>query len=393
MKRHANILRGKAHEHIRDYGLMFCRHLSEKPSEEPVYSDQVPKEDVNRPETLERVGMMALVHRKVREYMPPPLDAAAAADEEDAKPVDGDVAFSAYWDQAVNHGQRFHIADGGFTILHSLWRQAGPEDWGRHQDFVLLAGLLKHGWGNWLPIQSDQRLQLLPVLRREVLGHKPPSRSRSSQPKRPASPASPATTTAADGADDDDAAAAAAADGDAMDVGLDDGDAASQQAPMAVDGDDGAEAADGADAAEAAPAPADAAEAVPAPADAVISVSDTLLISKFLVKRVRLLTKALAAEDQLLRASALDIQADLSTPEFTLYNLVHGISERLDDLADVAEAAARGHARSVNDLRTGLKQIDVLFGLGKSECVDFHSSPYAAGLFKERERKKREEQE
>ena len=72
LQRHANILRGKVPEHIRDYGLMFCRHVVEPPTALPVFSDMVPKEDMDRNETLERIGMMSLIHRKVREYMPPP---------------------------------------------------------------------------------------------------------------------------------------------------------------------------------------------------------------------------------------------------------------------------------------------------------------------------------
>merc|ERR1719326_1269488 len=63
----------------------------------------------------------------------------------------------------------FNISDGGYTELHTLWKNeekaAVPgreyEIWHRRHDYWLLAGIVCHGYGRWQDIQNDLRFNII----------------------------------------------------------------------------------------------------------------------------------------------------------------------------------------------------------------------------------------
>uniref|UniRef100_H2YQ32 DNA helicase n=1 Tax=Ciona savignyi TaxID=51511 RepID=H2YQ32_CIOSA len=62
-------LRVKSEKEFRAYTSLFMRHLCEPGSENSdSYSDGVPREGVSRQHVLTRIGVMALIHKKVKEY-------------------------------------------------------------------------------------------------------------------------------------------------------------------------------------------------------------------------------------------------------------------------------------------------------------------------------------
>ncbi|XP_076814898.1 chromodomain-helicase-DNA-binding protein 3-like isoform X3 [Clavelina lepadiformis] len=62
-------LRGKTEKEFRAYTSLFLRHLCEPgPDNSDTYSDGVPREGVSRQQVLTRIGVLSLIHKKVREF-------------------------------------------------------------------------------------------------------------------------------------------------------------------------------------------------------------------------------------------------------------------------------------------------------------------------------------
>nr|CAB3230448.1 chromodomain-helicase-DNA-binding protein 4 [Phallusia mammillata] len=62
-------LRGKSEKEFRAYTSLFMRHLCEPgPDNADTYSDGVPREGVSRQHVLTRIGVMSLIHKKVKEF-------------------------------------------------------------------------------------------------------------------------------------------------------------------------------------------------------------------------------------------------------------------------------------------------------------------------------------
>ncbi|XP_019855875.1 PREDICTED: chromodomain-helicase-DNA-binding protein 5-like isoform X1 [Amphimedon queenslandica] len=216
-------LRNKNEATFNAYVSMFMRHLCEPDTPNSVtHTDGVPKMSVPRQNILTRIGVMKLIKNKIDQYNelngnssmpgelapppPPPLSSATvtlepssdregelktAGSEEntsvnkdkDAPPTappktdpplvtdkvessTADVSVTKPSSSPLKSKLMFNIADGGFTELHSLWsvektQGYDPTKWGRHHDYWLLKGIVKHGYCRWSEICADPHLSIL----------------------------------------------------------------------------------------------------------------------------------------------------------------------------------------------------------------------------------------
>ena len=211
-------LRGKTEKNFWAYVSLFMRHMCEpEVNNQETYRDGVPKEGVNRPMVLARIGIMSLVRKKVQEFehingtnstsvvngnndngaemngnsLKDP--AASATSHENGKNSDSDVKKehldnedstqnttndkdnkenvqkNDVGDKKRRKRFMFNIADGGYTELHPIWNNEEKASkvgknlnvWNRRHDYWLLAGVLKHGYMRWQDIVNDEAFALL----------------------------------------------------------------------------------------------------------------------------------------------------------------------------------------------------------------------------------------
>eukprot|EP00053_Salpingoeca_punica_P019998 m.205742 g.205742 ORF g.205742 m.205742 type:complete len:1395 (-) comp17765_c0_seq1:329-4513(-) len=186
----------KSAKDIEAYASLLLQHLCEPETNSDTFLDGLPREDFQRQEYLERIGVMELVRRKVEECRPagsvgvigptiavdksidlvvdPSTDASTAAAEQ----LHNKEARQQYINtllQPANEdwsvwAENFHIADSHFTPLQAHWQAADSQMvvWSRRHDFLLLIGVLLYGHGSWGEILRDSRMQLREVALHDI---------------------------------------------------------------------------------------------------------------------------------------------------------------------------------------------------------------------------------
>ncbi|KAL3650669.1 hypothetical protein CASFOL_007072 [Castilleja foliolosa] len=129
----AKRLKHKSEEEVRAYGMLFLRHISEDINDSPTFSDGVPKEGLRIEDVLVRLGILTLFRDK--------LFVAALSE--------GAILFA---DDIVS---RYPGLRGG-------------THWEEPQDRILLAAVMKHGYGRWQAIVDDKDLKIQEVICREL---------------------------------------------------------------------------------------------------------------------------------------------------------------------------------------------------------------------------------
>uniref|UniRef100_A0AC35UAD7 PHD-type domain-containing protein n=1 Tax=Rhabditophanes sp. KR3021 TaxID=114890 RepID=A0AC35UAD7_9BILA len=229
-------LRSKSEKAYKAYSALFLRHLCEPTTEsQENFSDGTPREGLNRQVVLSRIGLMALVRRKVQEFEDLNGDWSIPESKDifvevlgDSQLTQPDESLSQCGDESimdcsvVNESKvedvdiktdepkeptettedalviakeepkmverpkcYFNIADGGFTELHGLWDKeealTGPgkeyEFWHRRHDFWLLTGICTHGYGRYTDIVNDPKYAIInrPFEHNQTLGKNQPN--------------------------------------------------------------------------------------------------------------------------------------------------------------------------------------------------------------------------
>ncbi|XP_024004425.1 CHD3-type chromatin-remodeling factor PICKLE [Eutrema salsugineum] len=134
-KQFVHPLKQKTYDEIKDYGILFMKHLAEDDSEETslTFSDGVPKEGLKREDVLVRISLLMLVEEKLK-----------FLEDNPEKPV--------FPDHIV---QRF----GGLR---------GQRSWKQEHDKLLLRAVSKHGFGKWLTILDDNELGIEEFICKEL---------------------------------------------------------------------------------------------------------------------------------------------------------------------------------------------------------------------------------
>ncbi|KAK0409561.1 hypothetical protein QR680_004620 [Steinernema hermaphroditum] len=190
-------LKGKSRQNFKAYTALFMRHLCEPATDtQEFFSDGIPREGMNRQHVLSRIGIMALIRKKVQEFdkvngewSAPGLsieeastDGPSKASSKEGSPA---LAEDKKFEEVEVEGEKsarppfmFNIADGGFTELHTLWAKeekvAVPgneyEVWHRRHDYWLLAGIIACGYNRYQEIQNDTHFAILnePFKAREI---------------------------------------------------------------------------------------------------------------------------------------------------------------------------------------------------------------------------------
>ncbi|KAI3382491.1 hypothetical protein SNEBB_001112 [Seison nebaliae] len=189
-------LRGKCERDLKAYLNMFLRHLcemnyiapsppssvnGEKEPVEPVFSDGVPREQLNCQLILNRIGLMSLIRKKVDEYksingfipiVPKyPLKylvcettKTESESQENGNKEDGENETIDDETTIQKKEFMFNICDGGFTDLHSMWEKevSDATPWKRVHDYWLLVAVSVHGLGTrWHEMLEDNRFEML----------------------------------------------------------------------------------------------------------------------------------------------------------------------------------------------------------------------------------------
>ncbi|TKR71703.1 hypothetical protein L596_019259 [Steinernema carpocapsae] len=203
-------LKGKSERAFKAYTSLFMRHLCEPGADsQESFNDGVPREGMNRQHVLARIGIMALIRKKVQEFdsvngewsvpeIRDQITSAASSASSKASSVSKEGTPATTCSEATESGEqkpeeklaeserkpeemkvdgektprpefKFNIADGGFTELHTLWlneeKAAVPgneyEIWHRRHDYWLLAGIVLYGYSRYQDIQNDPRFAII----------------------------------------------------------------------------------------------------------------------------------------------------------------------------------------------------------------------------------------
>ncbi|KAL3656097.1 hypothetical protein CASFOL_000493 [Castilleja foliolosa] len=130
----AERLKQKSEEEVRDYGMLFLRHISEDINDSPTFSDGVPKEGLRTEDVLVRLGILTLFRDKV---------------------------------EALSEGAILFEDD----IIYRYPGLKGGKHWKEPQDRILLAAVMKHGYGRWQAIVDDKDLKIQEMICRELNLH------------------------------------------------------------------------------------------------------------------------------------------------------------------------------------------------------------------------------
>ncbi|CAN8326863.1 unnamed protein product [Cochlearia groenlandica] len=127
-------LEQKTYEEIKDYGVLFLKHLIEDTEDSaPDYSDGVPKEGLKRDEVLARISLLMLVKEKSK-----------FVEDHPTKPIFPNRIL-----------QRFPGLQSG-------------NPWKEEHDKILLHGVSKHGFGKWVTILEDKKLGIKKLICEEL---------------------------------------------------------------------------------------------------------------------------------------------------------------------------------------------------------------------------------
>ncbi|XWS17860.1 hypothetical protein CRYUN_Cryun33cG0104600 [Craigia yunnanensis] len=126
-------LKQKTYEEIKDYGILFLKHIAEDITDSPTFSDGVPKDGLRIQDVLVRIAVLLLVSKKVK-----------SASE--------------------NPGTRIFTDD----IIMRYPTLKGGKFWKEEHDLLLLRAVQKHGYGRWQAIVDDRDLRILEIICQEL---------------------------------------------------------------------------------------------------------------------------------------------------------------------------------------------------------------------------------
>ncbi|XVF35658.1 hypothetical protein REPUB_Repub18cG0165100 [Reevesia pubescens] len=132
-KEFAPRLKQKTYEEIKDYGVLFLKHIVEDMTDSPTFSDGVPKEGLRIQDVLVRIAVLLLVSNKVKSASEQP-------------------------------GTRLFTDD----IIMRYPTLKGGKFWKEEHDLLLLSAVLKHGYGRWQAIVDDKDLRIQEVICQEL---------------------------------------------------------------------------------------------------------------------------------------------------------------------------------------------------------------------------------
>ncbi|KAL6502117.1 hypothetical protein OROGR_027250 [Orobanche gracilis] len=124
-------LKQKTSEEIKDYGILFLKHISEDITDSPTFSDGVPKEGLRIDDVLVRLGTLTLFRDKV---------------------------------EALSEGCILFTDD----IISRYPGLKGGRIWKEHHDRLLLQAVMKHGYGRWQAIVDDKDMKIQDLICQEL---------------------------------------------------------------------------------------------------------------------------------------------------------------------------------------------------------------------------------
>ncbi|CAN8315046.1 unnamed protein product [Cochlearia groenlandica] len=127
-------LKQKTYDEIKDYGLLFLKHIAEDIDENsPAFSDGVPKEGLRIEDVLVRIAVLMLVQEKVK-----------LVEDHPSKPVFPN------------------------RILERFPGLRSGKIWKEEHDKIMIRAVLKHGYGRWQAIVDDKELGIQELICKEL---------------------------------------------------------------------------------------------------------------------------------------------------------------------------------------------------------------------------------
>ncbi|KAK8660697.1 hypothetical protein V6N13_051612 [Hibiscus sabdariffa] len=132
-KEFASRLKQKSYDEIKEYGVLFLKHISEESNESPTFLDGVPKEGLRIPDVLVRIADLFLLNKKVKNASTQP---------------------------------GFPLFTNDIIMRHPALK--GGKFWKEEHDLLLLSAVQKHGYGRWQAIVDDKDLRIQEVICQEL---------------------------------------------------------------------------------------------------------------------------------------------------------------------------------------------------------------------------------